>query len=286
MTHSCKIRPLPKENCLCFWLQLFQFMWSHSLKLTWHFKLQLDISLLNTRKGKQITFYLMTSMFWGDRNFSKYVCREVQQVAWTHSLQVIVSGLERRSVWPLNQDSSHYRSRGRTHMHCHTLPFGFNGVYSSLNPALRMQNISVFLLPSKLPSVLGFVHLSFIFIEFLFSGAAQCISWPRQFSYSKLSCKSFSSAPHSFENSASLLTGARPYQGLVSPSSSGTEVASNLSIWMHLTANISKMELPDPPQFPHLPYDTTIYLRGGKSIPLFNPHTISASPFHSTSKTF
>lgn len=125
-------------------------------------------------------------------NVSKYVQQRgpgtglnTQLVGDSDWIRTQIRLTPKSGLFPLQKQSKD------THAFCHTLHFGFNGVYSSLNPSFYTAKYLSPFPPPQLPSVFGFIQLLLSLLNSFFSGAAQCTSWPRWFSFSKLSCNIF-----------------------------------------------------------------------------------------------
>lgn len=169
----------------------------------------------------------------------------------------MASGLHLRSVWLPSQGSSRWQAALG-----YTLSLSYSSDLAPVEaPPFIIQSTLVSLPTSPPPFCLWVCNFSFIFIEVLFSGAAHYISWPRFFSHSKLSCKSFSSAPTA-RMTASLVPGQKALSKTTVPS--GNQATSNLSI------NLGASHSQDPKwnsqflsQSSHLQCGTTINLVGG-----------------------
>ena len=123
----------------------------------------------------------------------------------TQSLQVMAFGLE--PVWLQSQDPPHSGSSPRTYIHVVILfTFSSYGVCSSPGPLFDIARYHVSL-PTSPEHILSLGLESFIdiFIEFLFFRWFSMYQLAKNFSHSKLACKSFPAAPCGWDESASLV---------------------------------------------------------------------------------
>jgi hypothetical protein len=173
IAHSCKIRPMPKEKCLCFGCNYFNSC--GSILSSWPDISSCSLIDLYSTKDRETNYLsLITSMFWEDKILLKNITGSFNY--WPEDPDLVSDG-----VWIRNQI--------RTQM-CVLLPPSYLALTEITfhNLLFRTQSITAkpwipFHCPTSFQSqdLEPCIHL----IGFLCSGAAQC-------THSKLTCKSFS----------------------------------------------------------------------------------------------